>query len=138
MNTSKKYFKFSDAWVFTSLYMYDSKFKKINLTNIIANGDALNHSIFEIEELKSAFTKLVEFDLIEIENDLIRLTEKGCQIKEKAENDKGGLFQKNENILKRINSVSTLKINHKLLEESKFDFLNEKNFETSCENYTKL
>ena len=137
MNKNKGYFEFSDGWVFTSLFMYDSKFKKVNLTNIIANGDALNHSIFEIKELQSAFVKLVNVGLIEIENNSLRLTEKGCVIKEKVTNDKGGFFQRIDNTLSWINKISILNSNSKLPQVLDIDFLNEVDFEIAYENYKK-
>lgn len=138
MNKVKDYFKFSDAWVFTSLFMYDSKFKKIELVNIIAYGDALNHSIFEIKELQFAFEKLLKVNLIEINNNSLKLTDLGCEVKEKVTNDIGGFFERVDKVLKRINVIEKVNDASDLSSTYNFEFLNEDKFEIAFKSYKKI
>ena len=124
-------FKFSDAWVFVSLLSYKKVFKPINLSNIIVNGDALNHAIFEINELRQGLEKLLLNELIEIDSETIRFTEKGNYIKKEI-NSKGGLFSKIENALKLINKLP--KSNKQI--DCGLSFLSEEKFTKAYELYS--
>lgn len=134
MEINSEYFEFSDAWLLTSLFMYDENLKQINLTNIIAYGDALNHSIFTLEELHTGFNKLYVVDLIEIKNDSIKLTQTGLEIKEKVFNDSAGLFERIDNTLKRIRKIARTKILN-ASPNITFEFLNELEFESAYAYY---
>ncbi len=127
-----EFFEFSDAWVMTSLFMYDSKFQELILTHVIANGDVLNHAIFSLDELNKGFNKLIAANLIKFENDSIRLTESGLEIKAKVSREKGGLFERINNTLKRLQKLNIYTSN--IREQAFFD---EKDLENAYNLYKK-
>ena len=127
-----EFFEFNDAWVLTSLFMYDSRFQELVLTHVIANGDLLNHAIFSLDELNEGFSKLIAANLIKFENDSIRLTELGLEIKAKASKEKGGLFERINNTLKKLQKLNISSPN--VREQAFFD---EKDLENAYNLYKK-
>ena len=132
MNNNVEYFEWSDAWVLTSLFMYSTDFKNLNLVNILANGDALNHAVFEFNELQSGFSKLVLTKLINVTENQIKLTKLGGEVKTKSEKLKGGLFEKVDNTLKIITQLECQVDSNDILA---FDFLNEKKLNKAYTEY---
>lgn len=132
MKKKVEYFNWSDAWVFTSLFIYDSNFRKINLVNILANGDALNHAILEFDELNSGLNKLIKSELIVINENQIRLTKLGIETKASSKKLKGGLFEKVNNTLKVINR---LRMNNHSNEIIEFEFLSEEKLDNAYNEY---
>lgn len=132
MTMNFHYFEYSDAWLLNSLFMYDLEFKELILTNVIANGDALNHSIFTLDELNIGFNKLIDANLIQFRNNSIRLTELGVEIKTKASKDKGGFFQRIENSLNRLRNLKISSSN-----VSKHIFFSERDLENAYNSYKK-
>lgn len=127
-----EFFEFNDAWVLTSLFMYDSRFQELVLTHVIANGDVLNHAIFSLDELNEGFNKLIAANLIKFENDSIRLTESGLEIKAKVSKEKGGLFERINNTLKKLQKLNISSPN--VGEQAFFD---EKDLENAYNLYKK-
>jgi predicted methyltransferase len=109
METPKleQYFSWSDAWVFTALYFTGRDEKIIDFGEIIATGDALNHAIFSVEEIRTAFIKLQSRGVVQIGDNKIRFTELGKSIIEKAEKVRGGVFSRVDISLKKLNSNRT-------------------------------
>ena len=133
MKNNIEYFEWADAWVFTSLFMYDTNYKNLVLVSVLANGDALNHAVFELNELSTGLSKLVKNNLIEIKENEIRLTKLGAEVKIKSENLKGGLFEKVDNTFKVLNQLRIETNKYKILE---FNFLNEEKLNEAYNQYT--
>jgi len=129
------FFEFSDAWVFMALFQYDSKWKKIDLTNIIAQGDMLNHAIFTLEELYNGFQKLQIKGLIKVKGDQIILLDVALGIKKSVMDSKVGLFSMVDNTLKRINSQKIRVENVHLNLISSCEFLTENNLSKAYNEY---
>ncbi len=104
MTDSPTYFDRSDAWFFVAIMDYGTSFKPIDLSQIIAAGDMVNHAIFLPEELRQGFKKLITKGLIEIKGTNMRLSKEGIEIKNKVRSERGGLFKMVNNTLKRLNS----------------------------------
>jgi hypothetical protein len=66
----------SDSWLLLSI-MYAAKDRDALLVEIIAAGDWLNHSIFNFDELKSGFAKLIFDGYFEEAEEKFRLLDKG-------------------------------------------------------------
>ena len=121
--------------LFLSLSGHSEGFQTIDLSEIIARGDILKRAIFSLDELRQGFRKLTARGLIEINDDQMRFSKIGIEIREKVNNDKGGLFSMVDNALKRINSPG-LKLNHVEREwENCFKFLNDHELEKSYNRY---
>ena len=101
---NENYFSWSDAWVFTALYFSNKDKKKINLSELIAAGDVLNHAIFTKDEIKNAFIKLQRRGIILIFNEIVEFTDYGLKLIEKAEKVRGGLFSRVDISLQKLNS----------------------------------
>ncbi|MBJ2175756.1 hypothetical protein JBL43_15995 [Aureibaculum sp. A20] len=131
------YFEFSDAWVFMALSNYELEWKKIELTNIIARGDMLNHAIFTLEELSNGFQKLQVKGLIKIKEDQIALSNLGLGIMKKVVDSKSGLFTMVDYALKRINTekIYIENISGNLI--SSCEFLTENNLSKAYKIYSK-
>ena len=100
----EKYFNWSDAWVFTSIY-YSTKDKDpINLKMIIGAGDMLNHSILNKEEINNGFYKLQKRGVIKIYNGILNYTDLGKLIINNAKKTNGGLFSRIDITLKKLNT----------------------------------
>lgn len=119
-----KYFTWQDAWFFTALYMTHENGNPIDLTRIIAAGDALNHAIMTNEEIKTALLKLQTRGIVEIHEERIRFTELGDKIRTNAEKVKGGTFSRIDISLQKLNSrrlklpiIKGVEINEKITEE---------------------
>jgi len=67
-----------------ALSQYELKWKKIDLTDIIARGDMLNHAIFSLEELSNGFQKLQLKGLIKVKEDQIALSDLAFEIMKKV------------------------------------------------------
>ena len=101
---AEKYFSWSDAWVFTALYITGRDEKTIDFGQIIFAGDALNHAIFSVEEIKTAFVKLQKRGIIKVNDNKIGFTDLGKIIIDKAEKVRGGMFSRVDISLKKLNS----------------------------------
>ena len=62
----------SDAWVLTAAYVTGGN--PADLSDVVAAGDHINHSIFTVDELEHAFSRLTAVGLAEIDGDVITLT----------------------------------------------------------------
>ncbi|GHE54046.1 hypothetical protein [Roseivirga thermotolerans] len=107
--TTKKqqFFSSTDAWVFASLWGYDTQLKDIDLNEIAARGDLLNHSVLELEEIVLALNKLQQKGLIVIQNEKLAITNEGMSIKERIVKKRGGLFSIIPNTESILNSPRT-------------------------------
>lgn len=133
---NENYFEWNDAWVFVSLFIYDETFRPVELSEIIASGDMVNHAILMPNELRQGFSKLTLQELIEVKENKIRLTQKGVIIKDKIKKEKGGLFSMIDNTLKKLNS-SRFKLNtHKIYSEIKYTFLKDELVEKGYKKYS--
>ncbi len=132
----KDYFEYSDGWVFIALFQYNSEWKKIDLTNMIAQGDMLNHAIFTLEELSRGFRKLQTKELIKINGDQMILSEVALEIKKSVLNSGVGLFSMVEYALKRLNSKKVITKNLELNLISTCEFLTESNLSKAYQKYT--
>ena len=56
----------SDAWLLMSIQSVDKK--GTDLRGIISTGDYINHSIFNLDELKNGFEKLIAIDYVRIDD----------------------------------------------------------------------
>lgn len=134
--SEKDYFEYSDGWVFITLFQYDSEWKKVDLTNMIAQGDMLNHAIFTLDELSNGFRKLQIKELIKINEDQIILSEEALRIKKSVLNSGVGLFSMVEYTLKLLNSKKVISENLDLNLISKCEFLTENNLSKAYQKYT--
>ena len=132
-----KYFESSDAWVFVALFNYNDEIKPLDLKEIIARGDWVNHSIFTSEELCQGFEKLISKGLIELNSKGLLLTKEGCAVKEKITNGKGGIFSMVENTLRRINSPKLKLRKIDKIEIDLSDILSNKNINEAYKDYSK-
>ena len=130
------YFEFSDAWVFMALFQYASEWKKIELSNIIAQGDMLNHAIFTLEELNNGFRKLQIKGLIKIKGDQIILSDEGLKIKKSVMDSGVGFFSMVDNALKKINTKKLRLENVDLDLISSCEFLSDKTLSRAYNQYT--
>jgi len=135
MKRNIEYFEFSDSWVFNTLFAYDLNFKKINLVNIIAYGDALNHSILNPDEIRKGVEKLANKKLIEINEEKIKLTEISEKIKKKIMNEEVPFFDRIEKTLLEINKLNKETNKLELNEKMNLDFLNDSKFELAYKEY---
>ncbi len=135
MKKEINYFNFSDSWVFNTLFAYDLNFKKVNLVNIIAYGDALNHSIFNPEEIREGIEKLVNKNLIEINEEKIKLTEIAEKIKNKIMNKNVPFFNRIEKTLLEINKLNKETNKLELNKKVNLEFLNDSKFEIAYKEY---
>lgn len=103
----QRFFTSVDAWVFASLWSYDSELKDIDLWEIIARGDTLNHSVLQIEEIVEALKKLQEKGLLIIKHEKLAFTKTGLLIKDRILKRKGGLFSIVSNTESILNSTRT-------------------------------
>jgi len=133
----ENYYTFSDAWVFMALFQYSSEEKIIDLTNIIAQGDMLNHAIFTLEELSLGFRKLQIKGLIKIEENKISLTEEAVGIREEVMGSMEGFFSMGDLTLKLLNSSQPefKDLSFELI--SKCEFLSEENLTKAYNQYSK-
>jgi hypothetical protein len=67
----------SDAWVLTAAYACAAAENPVALSDVVAAGDHINHSIFTDEELEHAFTRLTAAGLVEVTGDRVLVTEAG-------------------------------------------------------------
>jgi len=130
------YFEFSDAWVFMALFQYASEWKKIELSNIIAQGDMLNHAIFTLEELNNGFRKLQIKGLIKIKGDQIILSDEGLKIKKSVMDSGVGFFSMVDNALKKINTKKLRLENVDPNLISSCEFLSDKTLSRAYHQYT--
>ncbi len=56
----------SDAWLLMSIHSDDKK--GTDLRGIISTGDYINHSIFNLDELKNGLEKLIAIDYVHIDD----------------------------------------------------------------------
>jgi hypothetical protein len=63
----------SDAWVLTAAYVTERN--PVSLSDVVAAGDYINHAIFTDEELEHAFTRLTAAGLVEVNGDVVTLSE---------------------------------------------------------------
>lgn len=68
----------SDAWLLLAI-IYASKNGEATLEKIIAAGDAINHAIFNPDELESGFARLKSGGYIEEKNGIFSATDKVMQ-----------------------------------------------------------
>lgn len=131
------FFEFSDGWVFMSLKGHSSKRERIELVNIIAIGDMLNHSIFTLEKLQNGFKKLQLKGLIKVEGEDIILSEIAQDILKNVMNSGVGFFSLIDEVLKIINSKKISLENVDMNSISKCDFLTEDRLTESYNEYSK-
>lgn len=107
MKTIDNYFNWHDCWVITGILWATPDEAEIDLSAIIAAGDMLNHSIYTEKELKEGFYKAQKKGLISIQANKIKVTEEGCEIRNKVQSMRGGLFSIVDNMYKELNSIRT-------------------------------
>ena len=104
MAKSRTTFSFEDAWVFSAISASSQSSDGVPLRIIIGHGDYLNHAIFTLEELNSAFSKLASYQLIEFINPNVKRTNIGDQFYQNGIQRKGGAFSTILNMQKALNS----------------------------------
>ncbi len=92
-------FYWSNAWLLCSIIMVSDK-EGARLERIIAAGDAVNHAIFNYDEVKTGFAKLMSHNLIEQKGDLFSATQEAIILYEKA--------KKRASLLKAIGNMERL------------------------------
>lgn len=89
-------FCWSDAWLLCSVILASGK-DSAPLEKIIAVGDAINHAIFNYDEVKNGLTKLISNNLIEQKGDLFLATQETVNLYEKAKK-RASLLRATENM----------------------------------------
>ena len=112
MNIAEEDWEWNDGWILMSIFLKQEK-DCANLTNILAAADALNHAIPTPEELSSAFTKLVNYGIIFISDDVITINEEYKSDINAAYQKKGGLFKTGQNGLDWLRKANLNKRNTK-------------------------
>ncbi len=97
-------FQWSDIWLFQSIIIGGDE-NGATLYDIISTGDAINHAIFNDDELESGFARLTAGDLIFDKDHKFFPTEKGRDIYEKV-SSKGGSIYNTQDRLKKLLKAS--------------------------------
>jgi hypothetical protein len=105
MKEETKQWTWNDGWILMSIYLVQSK-ERTTLANVISAADAINHAIPTANELSIAFTKLVNAEVLKIENNNYTLSNECFGEIEKAYKTKGGLFESANKGQKWLNSSS--------------------------------
>ena len=100
--------KWSDAWVFASVFGYDQNERRIDIAEIIGRGDIINHAIFTLDELKSGFKMLQVLKLIKINDGNLSLTSDAINIRARVTKKNRDLLSMVDLIIKELNSVEVL------------------------------
>ncbi len=99
-------FTFSDAWVFASLIRLGNS-GQLDLSDLIAIGDGLNHAILMAKEIKQGLIKCQKWGLVKIDNRRYTLTNRARTICQELSKTRGGLFSVIDNTLAKLNSKTT-------------------------------
>ena len=105
-SASEAPFSWSDAWVLAATWATHEDGGRIDLTQVIAAGDMVNHSILEGEELRRAFAVLQRYDVIRISRRRIHFTTDGKSVMQIAQRKRGGLFSRVDAVLASLKSAA--------------------------------
>jgi hypothetical protein len=92
MKKESQQWTWNDGWILMSIYLVQST-EETTLADIIGAADATNHAIPTINELSNAFTKLVNSQILKIENNNYKLSNEYLDGIEQAYKTKGGVFE---------------------------------------------
>ena len=73
MKKEKQQWTWNDGWILMSIYLVQSE-DETTLADIISAADGTNHAIPTTIELSNAFTKLVNAQILKIENNNYKLS----------------------------------------------------------------
>jgi hypothetical protein len=102
----EKKFAFSDAWMFASLSLMGNS-GNLDLCQLIAAGDGLNHAILTEKEIKLGLRQCQVWGLITINNRHYQLTKPAKILAQKAILGRGGAFSVINNFERLLNSRLT-------------------------------
>ena len=120
----------NDGWILMSIYMV-SKNNGAKLSAIIGAADASNHAIPTTNELSSAFTKLKQHEVLDIENDKFIINSHYLNEIEKAYESRGGLFKTGDKGQKWLKKSKLLNMNESVI------LVTEEQLSTAYNEYTK-
>lgn len=136
-NHNQKDFSWHDCWVITGILWTIPDEAEIDLSAIIAAGDMLNHAIYTEKELKDGFYKAQKKGILSIQDNKIKIKDKGQEIREAVQKMRGGLFSIVDNMQKKLNSNRTKVIDMPEENVDPCNFLNDSSVKQGYEKYIK-
>jgi hypothetical protein len=93
----------SDAWVLTAAYV--AARNPVSLSDVVAAGDFINHAIFTDEELEHAFTRLTAAGLVELQGDVVVLSDEALALCREAVERAGGVLTATANVDRALREI---------------------------------
>ncbi len=124
-------FEWSDGWLLMSvLWCGDDG---ADLSTIIGVGDMLNHAIFNLEELRDGFRRLLAAGLVAEENGQFQATVSAREMYQKIRRRRLGMFTQVEAMAQMLRSIPPV-----LQTQEQEYSLSQEVYEESVKSYLKL
>lgn len=94
----------SDAWVLTAAYLAASN--PVDLSDLVAAGDHINHAIFTVDELEHAFARLTAAGLVDVNGEIVTLSDDAIRLCQAAVDPVRQVLTATDNVDKALRQIA--------------------------------